>query len=54
MLEVLGHRLEGHRQKDEKESQTFRAMVGKKIMPEFLKQQTSARVNYDKSTLKSL
>jgi len=36
MHEVLGHRLEGHRQKDEKESQTFRAMVGEKIMPEFM------------------
>lgn len=36
MHEVLGHRLEGHRQKDEKQSQTFRAMVGEKIMPEFL------------------
>jgi TldD protein len=36
MHEVLGHRLEGHRQKDEKEGQTFRAMVGEKIMPDFL------------------
>ena len=36
MHEVLGHRLEGHRQKDEKESQTFRAMVGKPVMPDFL------------------
>lgn len=36
MHEVLGHRLEGHRQKDEKESQTFKAMVGKPVMPEFL------------------
>ncbi|MBA4386339.1 MAG: peptidase U62 [Verrucomicrobia bacterium] len=36
MHEVLGHRLEGHRQKDEKQSQTFKAMVGEKVMPEFL------------------
>lgn len=36
MHEVLGHRLEGHRQKDEKESQTFKAMVGKPVMPAFL------------------
>jgi predicted Zn-dependent protease len=36
MHEVLGHRLEGHRQKDEKQSQTFRGMVGKPIMPSFL------------------
>lgn len=34
--EVLGHRLEGHRQKDEKESQTFKGMLGKPVMPEFL------------------
>lgn len=36
MHEVLGHRLEGHRQKDEKESQTFKGMVGKQVMAEFL------------------
>lgn len=36
MHEVLGHRLEGHRQKDEKESQTFRGMVGKSVMADFV------------------
>lgn len=36
MHEVMGHRLEGHRQKDEKESQTFRGMMDKKVLPEFL------------------
>jgi len=36
MHEVLGHRLEGHRQKDEKQSQTFKTMVGKAVMPDFL------------------
>jgi len=34
--EILGHRLEGHRQKSEQSGQTFAAMVGKTIMPEFL------------------
>ncbi len=34
--EILGHRLEGHRQKSEQSGQTFAAMVGQKIMPEFL------------------
>lgn len=36
MHEVLGHRLEGHRQKDEKQSQTFKGMVGKRVMAEFI------------------
>ncbi|MBA3403057.1 MAG: hypothetical protein H0U13_00010 [Gemmatimonadaceae bacterium] len=31
--EVLGHRVEGHRQKDEKEGQTFRDMIGKQLLP---------------------
>ncbi|MBX9691554.1 MAG: peptidase U62, partial [Cyanobacteria bacterium] len=34
--EVLGHRMEGHRQKDEDEGKTFTKMIGKKIMPEFI------------------
>lgn len=34
--EVLGHRLEGHRQRDEQEGQTFTKMVGQRILPEFL------------------
>jgi predicted Zn-dependent protease len=34
--EVLGHRVEGHRQKDADEGQTFTAKVGEKILPEFL------------------
>ncbi|MBT3219818.1 MAG: TldD/PmbA family protein, partial [Proteobacteria bacterium] len=32
--EVLGHRMEGHRQKDEDEGQTFKDYVGKAILPE--------------------
>lgn len=34
--EVLGHRLEGHRQRDEQEGQTFTKMVGQKVLPHFL------------------
>ena len=32
--EILGHRLEGHRQKSVDEGQTFRGMVGEKLLPE--------------------
>jgi TldD protein len=32
--EVLGHRSEGHRQKDEDEGQTFRDKVGERLLPE--------------------
>jgi TldD protein len=34
--EIFGHRIEGHRQKDESEGQTFTASVGEKILPDFL------------------
>ena len=34
--EVFGHRMEGHRQKDEDEGQTFTDMVGEPILPPFL------------------
>jgi predicted Zn-dependent protease len=34
--EIFGHRIEGHRQKDESEGQTFAKSVGAKILPEFL------------------
>jgi TldD protein len=34
--EVLGHRLEGHRQRDENEGQTFTKKVGQQVLPEFL------------------
>ncbi len=34
--EILGHRLEGHRQKSEAEGQTFKKQVGKQILPEFI------------------
>jgi TldD protein len=34
--EVLGHRLEGHRQKDEEEGQTFTKKVNQEVLPKFL------------------
>jgi predicted Zn-dependent protease len=34
--EVLGHRLEGHRQRGEKEGQTFTKKVGQLVLPDFL------------------
>jgi len=34
--EVFGHRIEGHRQKDDTSGQTFSSYVGKDIMPEWL------------------
>lgn len=34
--EIFGHRVEGHRQKDEAEGQTFTKQVGAKVLPEFL------------------
>jgi len=34
--EIFGHRIEGHRQKDESEGQTFTRSVGEKILPDFL------------------
>lgn len=34
--EIFGHRVEGHRQKDISEGQTFTRSVGTKVLPEFL------------------
>ena len=34
--EIFGHRVEGHRQKDETEGQTFTNAVGTKVLPDFL------------------
>ncbi len=34
--EIFGHRIEGHRQKDEAEGQTFTKRVGAKVLPDFL------------------
>ncbi len=34
--EIFGHRIEGHRQKDVEEGQTFTKMIGKPVLPDFL------------------
>jgi TldD protein len=34
--EIFGHRVEGHRQKDEAEGQTFTKAVGEAVLPDFL------------------
>jgi predicted Zn-dependent protease len=34
--EIFGHRVEGHRQKDEEEGQTFARKIGQQVMPSFL------------------
>ena len=34
--EIFGHRVEGHRQKDDAEGQTFTRSVGKSVLPDFL------------------
>ncbi len=34
--EIFGHRIEGHRQKDESQDQTFTKMVGKPVLPDSL------------------
>ncbi len=34
--EIFGHRIEGHRQKDVTEGQTFKKKIGQAILPEFL------------------
>lgn len=34
--EIFGHRIEGHRQKDETEGQTFTKSIGGPVLPEFL------------------
>jgi len=34
--EIFGHRIEGHRQKDVEEGQTFTKKIGEKIIPEFI------------------
>ncbi len=39
--EIFGHRVEGHRQKDISEGQTFTKMLGTKVLPDFLS------VNFD-------
>jgi TldD protein len=46
--EIFGHRIEGHRQKDETEGQTFTKSVGKPVLPAFLSVIFDpTRVDYD-------
>jgi predicted Zn-dependent protease len=45
--EILGHRVEGHRQKDEEEGRTFAKKINERIMPKFISV-------YDDPTLPSL
>ncbi len=45
--EIFGHRVEGHRQKDEEEGMTFAKKVGKKVMPDFID-------IYDDPTIRSI
>jgi predicted Zn-dependent protease len=35
--EIFGHRIEGHRQKDITEDQTFKKMLGQKVLPDFIR-----------------
>ncbi len=45
--EIFGHRVEGHRQKDVSEGQTFTKMLGEKVLPDFISVQFDAtRQNY--------
>ncbi|MCS6808536.1 MAG: TldD/PmbA family protein [Bacteroidota bacterium] len=34
--EIFGHRIEGHRQKDVNSSQTFKNLIGERILPDFI------------------
>jgi TldD protein len=43
--EILGHRVEGHRQKDEEEGRTFAKKVGEQIMPAFISVYDDPRMN---------
>jgi predicted Zn-dependent protease len=50
--EIFGHRVEGHRQKDISEGQTFTKMLGTKVLPEFISVMFDAtRQNYQGSDL---
>jgi predicted Zn-dependent protease len=50
--EIFGHRVEGHRQKDINEGQTFTKMLGTKVLPDFISVSFDAtRENYQGSDL---
>ncbi len=40
--EIFGHRIEGHRQKDVTEGQTFTKMLGKQVLPSFISVESDA------------
>jgi predicted Zn-dependent protease len=45
--EIFGHRVEGHRQKDISEGQTFTKMLGTKVLPDFISVEFDpTRMNY--------
>jgi predicted Zn-dependent protease len=46
--EIFGHRVEGHRQKDVSEGQTFTKMLGQPVLPDFISVEFNAtRQNYN-------
>jgi TldD protein len=50
--EIFGHRMEGHRQKDISEGQTFAKMLGEKVLPDFISVEFDpTRRNYDGTDL---
>ncbi len=50
--EIFGHRIEGHRQKDLNEGQTFTKMLGQPVLPTFLSVQSDpTRENYEGTDL---
>jgi predicted Zn-dependent protease len=48
--EIFGHRIEGHRQKDEEEGQTFTSRVGQLVLPEFLSVYDDPTLQYYQKT----
>lgn len=50
--EIFGHRIEGHRQKDITEDQTFTHMLGQKVLPDFISVEFDpTRTQYDGTDL---
>ncbi|HEY7303038.1 MAG TPA: metallopeptidase TldD-related protein [Bryobacteraceae bacterium] len=50
--EIFGHRIEGHRQKDITEDQTFTKMLGQKVLPDFISVEFDpTRTNYNGTDL---
>ncbi len=50
--EIFGHRIEGHRQKDINEGQTFTSMLGKPVLPSFISVESDpTRQNYNGTDL---